>query len=360
MPPLLMECKACGANKAEDLLVRKEVDKVDVICLSCHRQDWRPMIEETARINRPDEQLEQKPVKYLSQMLAQVPPEDVQQSVQQLDNVAIYKLLKMAKAKALEKKKGEEEKLQLYRIERAHAEYAKHFVNLLELAYQSDKRTHEAQSQQVGGLCLVPHSYKYHVSFVLPEYSKKGMKVTKGDKLKVQYRPNGQSTHPEYEGEVVQFRAATETTPDRVTIEMEKRPLEGTSQDWHCEVIMNEQPYERMGKALRDFRQGTAASTIITSKILGLSVNEQRSKMGRTLPSDLNVRGLPPLNPSQTEAVKTVLKTVLCESPGQGLENTLAEDLSVKVKHVIFHMFPGRFSVTVNCEILVIDQAIAG
>ncbi|VDM24474.1 unnamed protein product [Toxocara canis] len=281
-------CRAPCANQATLKDANWQVD------------EWKPLISD----------------RQLLSWLVKVPSEQEQLRARQISAAQINRLEDLWKENPsavledLEKPGVDEEpeRVQL-RYEDAY-HYRRIFAPLVSAEAEYDKREKESQTQSVGhvrwdvGLNRKPQAY-----FMLPKFSEGSMKLMLGDELRLKHQ---QTVDGEWScvGSVIKI---PDNHNDEIGIEMrskaENMPTD-TRTNFTCEFVWNSTSFDRMHAALRLLGQDeSCVSQFIYHKLLGHEVDDIVFKV--QLPKRFSAPGLPELNHSQVQAVKTVLQRPL-------------------------------------------------
>jgi regulator of nonsense transcripts 1 len=221
----------------------------------------------------------------------------------------------------------------LYRYDDAY-QYQNVFGPLVKIEADYDRKLKEAQSQD--GL-IVRWDYglnnKHLASFVLPKLELGDVKLAVGDEMRLKYtgelRP-----HWEAVGYVIKI---PNNQSDEVTIELRTKgdhksvPTECTH-NFTADYVWKSTSFDRMQLAMKTFAiDELSVSGYIFHRLLGHDV--AAAPMKTQLPKKFSVPGLPELNASQINAVKSVLQkplSLIQGPPGTGKTVTSAT--------VIYHL----------------------
>lgn len=286
---------------------------------------WQPLIEDRCFLT----------------WICQQPSDQEQMRARHLSPQMIVKLEEMWKENAnatiadLEKGAGvdDEPAPVLYRYDDAY-QYQNVFGPLVKIEADYDRKLKEAQSQD--GL-IVRWDYglnnKHLASFVLPKLELGDVKLAVGDEMRLKYtgelRP-----HWEAVGYVIKI---PNNQSDEVTIELRTKgdhksvPTECTH-NFTADYVWKSTSFDRMQLAMKTFAvDELSVSGYIFHRLLGHDVAAAPMKM--QLPKKFSVPGLPELNASQINAVKSVLQkplSLIQGPPGTGKTVTSAT--------VIYHL----------------------
>ncbi|VDK45025.1 unnamed protein product [Anisakis simplex] len=297
-------CRAPCANQATLKDANWQVD------------EWKPLISD----------------RQLLSWLVKIPSEQEQLRARQISAAQINRLEDLWKENPnavledLEKPGVDEEpeRVQL-RYEDAY-HYRRIFAPLVSAEAEYDRREKESQTQNVGhvrwdvGLNKKPQAY-----FMLPKFSEGSMKLMLGDELRLKHQ---QTVDGEWScvGSVIKI---PDNHNDEIGIEMrskaENMPTD-TRTNFTCEFVWNSTSFDRMHAALCLLGQDeSCVSQFIYHKLLGHEVDDIIFKV--QLPKRFSAPGLPELNHSQVQAVKTVLQrplSLIQGPPGTGKTVTSA------------------------------------
>jgi regulator of nonsense transcripts 1 len=204
--------------------------------------------------------------------------------------------------------------------------YQNIFGPLVKMEADYDKKLKEAQSED--GL-QVRWDYglnnKHLASFILPKIESGDVKLAVGDEMRLKYKGE---LGPRWEGSGFVIKIPNNQS-DEVTIELAKNdkavPTD-RSQNFSADYVWKATSYDRMQAALKTFAvDERSVSGYIFHKLLGNEVAVAPMKM--PLPKKCSAPGLPELNQSQMNAIKSVLSTPLSliqGPPGTGKTVTSA------------------------------------
>lgn len=286
---------------------------------------WQPLIEDRS---------------FLS-WLVSIPSDQEQLRARHLTPPMIAKLEEMWKDNAsatiadLEKAAGidDEPAPVLLKYDDAY-QYQNVFGPLVKIEADYDRKLKEAQSED--GL-VIRWDYglnnKHLASFVLPKIELGDVKLAVGDEMRLKYKGE---LRPVWEG-VGYVVKIPNNLSDEVTIELRKIgndksvPTECTH-NFSADYVWKATSYDRMQLAMKTFAvDEMSVSGYIFHKLLGHEVAAAPMKIN--LPKKYSVPGLPELNGSQINAVKSVLQkplSLIQGPPGTGKTVTSAT--------VIYHL----------------------
>lgn len=213
-------------------------------------------------------------------------------------------------------------------------QYQNVFGPLVKIEADYDRKLKEAQSED--GL-VIRWDYglnnKHLASFVLPKIELGDVKLAVGDEMRLKYKGE---LRPVWEG-VGYVVKIPNNQSDEVTIELRKVgndksvPTECTH-NFSADYVWKATSYDRMQFAMKTFAvDEMSVSGYIFHKLLGHEVAAAPMKV--PMPKKFSVPGLPDLNNSQIEAVKSVLQkplSLIQGPPGTGKTVTSAT--------VIYHL----------------------
>ena len=195
-------------------------------------------------------------------------------------------------------------------------QYQNVFGPLVKIEADYDRKLKEAQSQD--GLVVrwdVGLNNKDTASFILPKLELGDVKLAVGDEMRIRY--NGELRTPwEGVGYVIKI---PNNQSDEVTLELRKTgndksvPTECTH-NFSADYVWKATSYDRMQAAMKQFAlDEMSVSGYIFHKLLGHEVAVAPSKA--QLPKKFSVPGLPELNGSQINAIKSVLSNPANQRP---------------------------------------------
>jgi regulator of nonsense transcripts 1 len=207
-------------------------------------------------------------------------------------------------------------------------QYQNIFGPLVNMESEYDKKLKEAQSED--GL-TVSWDYglnkKHLVSFELHKIESGDVKLAVGDEMRLRYKGE---LRPPWEGVGYVIKIPNNHS-DEVTLELRKAgneksfPTECTH-NFSADYVWKATSYDRMQNAMKTFAlDEMSVSGYIFHKLLGHEV--AAAPMKATLPKKFTAPGLPELNGSQIQAIKSVLTTPLSliqGPPGTGKTVTSA------------------------------------
>lgn len=206
--------------------------------------------------------------------------------------------------------------------------YQNVFGPLVKMESDYDKKLKEAQSED--NLTVrwdFGLNNKHLASFVLPKIESGDVKLAVGDEMRLKYKGE---LRPPWEGVGYVIKIPNNQS-DEVTLELRKGandksvPTECTL-NFSADYVWKATSYDRMQMAMKTFAvDELSVSGYIFHKLLGHEVAV--APMKTTLPKKFSVPGLPELNSSQINAIKTVLSTPLSliqGPPGTGKTVTSA------------------------------------
>ncbi|CAI4225896.1 unnamed protein product [Auanema sp. JU1783] len=205
--------------------------------------------------------------------------------------------------------------------------YRKIFGPLVDLEADYDKKTKESQTQNVGHVRWDQGLNRKHLAFFqLPKFMEGSMKLMIGDELNLKH---SQTIDSEWSCRGQVFKIP-DNHSDEIGIEMQCGPFEKMPTDpriiFVCEAVWNSVSFDRMQSALHKLATDQhSVSSYIYRKLLGHDVDEILFRV--TQPKRLSAPGLPELNHSQMNAVKTVLTrplSLIQGPPGTGKTVTSA------------------------------------
>lgn len=213
-------------------------------------------------------------------------------------------------------------------------QYQNVFGPLVKIEADYDRKLKEAQSED--GL-VIRWDYglnnKHLASFVLPKIELGDVKLAVGDEMRLKYKGE---LRPVWEG-VGYVVKIPNNQSDEVTIELRKVgndksvPTECTH-NFSADYVWKATSYDRMQHAMKTFAiDEMSVSGYIFHKLLGHEVAAAPMKI--QMPKKFSVPGLPELNSSQINAVKSVLQkplSLIQGPPGTGKTVTSAT--------VIYHL----------------------
>lgn len=286
---------------------------------------WQPLIEDRSFLP----------------WLVSVPTEAEQLRARHLTPPMIAKLEEMWKDNAaatiadLEKAAGIDDDPEPVRLKYDDAyQYQNVFGPLVKIEADYDRKLKEAQSED--GL-VIRWDYglnnKHLASFVLPKIELGDVKLAVGDEMRLKYKGE---LRPVWEG-VGYVVKIPNNQSDEVTIELRKIgndksvPTECTH-NFSADYVWKATSYDRMQLAMKTFAvDEMSVSGYIFHKLLGHEVAAAPMKI--QMPKKFSVPGLPELNGSQIQAVKSVLQkplSLIQGPPGTGKTVTSAT--------VIYHL----------------------
>ncbi|TKR93806.1 hypothetical protein L596_008196 [Steinernema carpocapsae] len=206
--------------------------------------------------------------------------------------------------------------------------YHRIFHPLVQLEADYDKKSKESLTQAVG---QVRWDYalnkKVLALFHLPKFHDGNMKLMIGDELKLKHHQTANGSEWSAVGQVVKI---PDNHNDEFVLEMRVLEYESVPSDkrinFICEFVWNSTSFDRMYRALERLESSDrCVSQYIYHKLMGHEVDDILFKV--TLPKRYTAPGLPELNHSQVNAVKTVLQrplSLIQGPPGTGKTVTSA------------------------------------
>ena len=280
---------------------------------------WQPLIDDRA---------------FLPWLVA-MPPESEQLRARQLAPATITKLEEMWKDNAnatiqdLEKGAGVEDEAAHVLLRYGDAfQYQNIFGPLVKIEADYDRKLKEAQSQE--GIVVrwdMGLNSKHMASFVLPKLELGETKLAVGDEMRLLYTGELRNR---WEGTGFVVKVPNNIS-DEVTLEIRKDHKDkGTPTDcthnFTVDYVWKATSYERMQSAMKTFAvDELSVSGYLFHRLLGHDVAPVNMKM--QLPKKFTVPGLPELNASQINAVKSVLQkplNLIQGPPGTGKTVTSA------------------------------------
>lgn len=208
-------------------------------------------------------------------------------------------------------------------------QYQNIYGPLVKLESDYDKKLKEAQSED--NLTVkwdVALNNKHTVAFRLQKIESGEVKLAVGDEISLRY--NGDLREP-WQGVGYVIRIPPNDDDDRVTIELRKTSHDKSvptdiSHNFSADYIWKATSYDRMQNAMKTFAvDEMSVSGYIVHTLLGRDVRLQPMK--RTLPKKWSAPGLPDLNQSQVDAIRSVLQkplSLIQGPPGTGKTVTSA------------------------------------
>lgn len=358
----VLECYNCGTKNAFLLgFIPAKSDTVVVLlcrqpCASASSNKdmnwdtsrWEPLISERA---------------FLSWLVS--PPSDAEQiQARHLTPNMIAKLEEMWKVEPkatvvdLENSNNVEEEPNPVLLEyEDQFQYQNIFGPLVKMESDYDKKLKEAQSED--GL-TVRWDYglnnKHIVSFALQKIESGDVKLAVGDEMRLRY--NGE-LRPAWEG-VGYVVKIPNNQSDEVALELrkvgnEKQVPTDLSHNFSADYVWKATSYDRMQLAMKTFAvDEMSVSGYIFHVLLGHEAQFQPPKL--TLPKKWSAPGLPDLNNSQVEAIKTCLKqplTLIQGPPGTGktvTSATIIYHLAKATGNQVLVCAPSNVAVDQLCE----------
>jgi regulator of nonsense transcripts 1 len=335
----ILECYNCGTKNVFLLgFIPAKSDTVVVLlcrqpCAAMPSQKdmnwdtsrWQPLIEDRSFLPwlvPPPTDQEQLRARHLSpQMIAKLEE--------------LWKDNASATIADLEKGVGQEEVIAkvLLRYDDAF-QYQNVFGPLVKIEADYDRKLKESQSQD--GLVVrwdMALNNKHTASFVLPKLELGDVKLAVGDEMRLRYTGE---LRPHWEGVGYVIKIPNNQS-DEVTIELRTKgdhksvPTECTH-NFSADYVWKATSFDRMQHAMKTFAiDEMSVSGYIFHRLLGHEVASAPMKI--QLPRKFSVPGLPELNASQINAVKSVLQkplSLIQGPPGTGKTVTSAT--------IIFHL----------------------
>ncbi|KAI9886964.1 MAG: hypothetical protein M1823_001256 [Watsoniomyces obsoletus] len=326
----VLECYSCSSSNVFSLgfIPAKSDTVVVLLCrqpcasmpsnkdMNWDTSRWQPLIEDRS---------------FLPWLVA-APTDSEQLRARRLSPQAIARLEEMwkenpsATVQDLEKGAGvdDEPAPVLLRYDDAY-QYQNVFGPLVKIEADYDRKVKEAQSQD--NLVVrwdLGLNNKHLASFVLPKLELGDVKIAVGDEMRLRYVGE---LRPQWEG-VGWVIKLPNNQSDYVTLEMRRQgqvPTECTK-SFVCEAIWKATSYDRMQLAMKTFAiDEMSVSGYIFHRLLGHEV--AAAPMKTQMPKKYSVPGLPELNGSQINAVKSVLQkplSLIQGPPGTGKTVTSA------------------------------------
>ena len=323
----VLECYNCGCRnvfllgfipaKAESLVVllcREGCMNSSTLTKETHwdPNQWQPLIEDrtflTWLVKMPNSQ-EQSRARHISA-----------QSINKLEE--LWKSNPTATLDQLEQPTPEDDLSPiLLQYEDAY-QYEKIFTPLVKIEADYDKKMKESQTRD--GLMVtwsIGLNKKRIARFLFPKADNEG-RLVPGDELRLRY-PGDKIREPwESVGHIVKI------STDEVSLELRQNigcPID-ISHGFSVDFVWKATSFDRMIHAMKTFaREETSVSGYLYHALLGHDVEPMSIRVN--LPKKINPPGLPELNPSQTQAVKSVLSKALSliqGPPGTGKTVTSA------------------------------------
>ncbi|OAG09504.1 uncharacterized protein CC84DRAFT_439224 [Paraphaeosphaeria sporulosa] len=329
----ILECYNCGTKNVFLLgFIPAKSDTVVVLlcrqpCAAMPSQKdmnwdtsrWQPLIEDRSFLPwlvPPPTDQEQLRARHLSpQMIAKLEE--------------LWKDNASATIADLEKGAGQEEVIAkvLLRYDDAF-QYQNVFGPLVKIEADYDRKLKESQSQD--GLVVrwdMALNNKHTASFVLPKLELGDVKLAVGDEMRLRYTGE---LRPHWEGVGYVIKIPNNQS-DEVTIELRTKgdhksvPTECTH-NFSADYVWKATSFDRMQHAMKTFAiDEMSVSGYIFHRLLGHEVASAPMKI--QLPRKFSVPGLPELNASQINAVKSVLQkplSLIQGPPGTGKTVTSA------------------------------------
>ncbi|KAI9834353.1 MAG: hypothetical protein M1826_004279 [Phylliscum demangeonii] len=329
----VLECYSCG-TKNVFLLGFIPAKSDTVVVLLCRQpcasmpsskdmnwdtSRWQPLIEDRS---------------FLPWLVA-APSDAEQLRARHLSPQLIAKLEEMWKENAnatvqdLEKAAGvEDEPAEVMRSYDDAYQYQNIFGPLVKIEADYDRKLKEAQSQD--GLVVrwdLALNNKQQASFVLPKLELGDVKLAVGDEMRLRYVGE---LRPQWEG-VGYVVKIPNNQSDEVTIELRRQGNDKTTptectHNFCADYVWKATSFDRMQLALKTFAvDEMSVSGYIFHRLLGHEV--AAAPMKTPMPKKYSVPGLPELNGSQINAVKSVLQkplSLIQGPPGTGKTVTSA------------------------------------
>ena len=246
-----------------------------------------------------------------------------------------------------------EEEIQpvLQRYEDAY-QYQNIFGPLVKIEADYDRRLKEAQNQEnISVRWDQGLNQKYTAWFIMPKLELGDIRLAVGDELRLKYKGDARR---EWEGRGFVIKIPNNVS-DEVCLELKSRdkdiPTECTTH-FTIDYVWKSTSFDRMQTAMKTFAiNETSVSGFIYHKLLGHEVQAQVLKTN--MPKRFSAPGLPELNISQVNAVKSVLQKPL--SLIQGPPGTGKTVTSATIIYQLAKMNPGQVLVCAPSNVAV-DQ----
>ncbi|KAL1213952.1 Regulator of nonsense transcripts 1 [Cardamine amara subsp. amara] len=208
-------------------------------------------------------------------------------------------------------------------------QYQNVFAPLIKLEADYDKMMKESQSKESLTVRWDIGLNKKRVAYFVFPKEENELRLVPGDELRLRY--SGDAAHPAWQsvGHVIKLTAQEE-------VALELRANQGVPIDvnhgFSVDFVWKSTSFDRMQGAMKNFAvDETSVSGYIYHQLLGHEVEAQMVR--NTLPRRFGVPGLPELNASQVNAVKSVLQkpiSLIQGPPGTGKTVTSAA--------IVYHM----------------------
>jgi regulator of nonsense transcripts 1 len=208
-------------------------------------------------------------------------------------------------------------------------QYQNVFAPLIKLEADYDKMMKESQSKENLTVRWDIGLNKKRVAYFVFPKEENELRLVPGDELRLRY--SGDAVHPSWQsvGHVIKLTAQEE-------VALELRANQGVPIDvnhgFSVDFVWKSTSFDRMQGAMKNFAvDETSVSGYIYHQLLGHEVEAQMVR--NTLPRRFGVPGLPELNASQVNAVKSVLQkpiSLIQGPPGTGKTVTSAA--------IVYHM----------------------
>ncbi|CAL9241544.1 unnamed protein product [Arabidopsis halleri] len=208
-------------------------------------------------------------------------------------------------------------------------QYQNVFAPLIKLEADYDKMMKESQSKENLTVRWDIGLNKKRVAYFVFPKEENELRLVPGDELRLRY--SGDAAHPAWQsvGHVIKLTAQEE-------VALELRANQGVPIDvnhgFSVDFVWKSTSFDRMQGAMKNFAvDETSVSGYIYHQLLGHEVEAQMVR--NTLPRRFGVPGLPELNASQVNAVKSVLQkpiSLIQGPPGTGKTVTSAA--------IVYHM----------------------
>jgi regulator of nonsense transcripts 1 len=206
-------------------------------------------------------------------------------------------------------------------------EYERIYAPLVKLEAEYDKKVKESQTQDGVTVRWDMGLNKKRIAwFTFPRVDTE-LRLVPGDELRLRYA--GDAVNPPWQcvGHVIKLN---QTQVDEVALELRSNqgvPIHITH-PFSVDFVWKSTSFDRMLAAMRTFaRDNSALSSYLYKRLLGHETAEQPPLPHVSLPKRFSAPGLPELNHSQIEAVKSVLSNPLSliqGPPGTGKTVTSA------------------------------------
>ncbi|KAJ2782592.1 ATP-dependent RNA helicase [Coemansia interrupta] len=305
-----LECYNCGVRNVFSLgfIPAKSDTVVVILCRACASApsskdvmwdalQWQPLIHERQLIN----------------WLVQEPSKQAQQGSRALSSQQIRTLEDTwirSSGNSVSETVGPEIEVPrvLLRYEDAY-QYQNTFEPLINAEADYDRRMKEAQTQEnISVRWDIGINKRQLVYFQLPKYELGELRVVVGDELRLSHQGSQLSQSWETHGHVI--RLPTGISDDIcVEISAQDAPTDITD-GFSVDFIWKSTTFDRMQSALKRFAVVEASvSEYIYHKLLGHEID--RVELDTKLPRQFNAPGLPELNASQIDAIKSALRSPL-------------------------------------------------